>query len=68
MIKNVFICVVDSVKNEEFVFFNLFEDYLGVIVLFVGEIYWDGNEWKFLVIGDVMRDIGLGEIVNKYIK
>ncbi|MDD1514215.1 TerD family protein [Priestia megaterium] len=68
MIKNAFIRVVDSAKNEELVYFNLSEDHSGATALFAGEIYRDGNEWKFSATGDATRDTGLGEIANKYTK
>ncbi|MER2140467.1 MAG: TerD family protein, partial [Priestia megaterium] len=68
MIKNAFIRVVDSAKNEELVSFNLSEDHSGATALFAGEIYRDGNEWKFSATGDATRDTGLGEIANKYTK
>ncbi|UAC46963.1 TerD family protein [Bacillus aquiflavi] len=66
MIRNAFIRVVNHTNNEELIHYNLTDDYSGKTTLIVGEIYRNGNEWKFAAVGDGTTASTLGETVRSY--
>lgn len=66
MIQNAFIRVVDASTNQELLKYNLSDDYSGQTTLITGEIYRNGNEWKFGAIGTGTQDTSLGEVIKKY--
>lgn len=66
MIKNAFIRLVNLTDNKEMLRFNLTEQYSGKTGLFVGEIYRNNGEWKFIAVGEADDSSGLGEMVKKY--
>ena len=67
MIRNAFIRLVDLSNKSEICRFNLSEDYSGMTVMVVGEIYRSGSEWKFNAIGQGVRDASrLMNLINMY--
>ncbi|MBQ6774114.1 MAG: TerD family protein [Synergistaceae bacterium] len=50
-VSNAFIRVVDEVKNQELIRYDLGEDFSIETAVVVGELYRQGNEWKFNAIG-----------------
>lgn len=66
MIKNAFIRVVNLSNNQEMLRYNLTDDYSNRTALIVGEIYRNGNEWKFGALGEGDNSSNLGELVNRY--
>ncbi|HEY2421101.1 MAG TPA: TerD family protein [Neobacillus sp.] len=66
MIQNAFIRVVNPNNQQELIRYNLSEDYSGRTCLVAGEIYRNGNEWKFAAIGSGTNAASLSEIVKSY--
>ncbi|MDQ0272013.1 TerD family protein [Cytobacillus purgationiresistens] len=66
MIENAFIRIVNSANNQEIIHFNLTENYSGKTSLVVGEIYRNGDDWKFAAVGTGTTAPGLSEIVRSY--
>ncbi|KOA18914.1 stress response protein SCP2 [Clostridium homopropionicum DSM 5847] len=66
MIKNAFIRVVNLSNRQEMLRYNLTDDYSNRTALIVGEIYRNGNEWKFGALGEGDNSSNLGELVNRY--
>ncbi|CEG21699.1 Stress response protein SCP2 [Planococcus massiliensis] len=66
MIQNAFIRLVDNQSKEELVHYNLTENYAGKMSLIPGELYRQGNEWKFSAVGEGTMDADIGSIANKY--
>ena len=50
-VSNAFIRVVDEVKNQELIRYDLGEDFSIETAVVVGELYRQGNEWKFNAMG-----------------
>lgn len=50
-VSNAYIRIVDIVKNEELLRYDLGEDYSIETAIVVGELYRYGNEWKFSAVG-----------------
>lgn len=50
-VDNAYIRIVDTVKNEELLRYDLGEDYSIETAIVVAEIYRHGGEWKFAAIG-----------------
>jgi tellurium resistance protein TerD len=67
-IQNAFIRIFNSANNQEFLKFNLTDNYAGKTALLVGEVYRNNGEWKFAAIGEGLVSTGLSEIANKYLK
>lgn len=67
MIRNAFIRIVDGKNNTEMLKYNLTEDYSGMTAMIFGEVYRNGNEWKFNAVGQGTNDPGLGELANRYL-
>lgn len=66
MIKNAFIRIVDTSNNTELCKFNLSESYDNMYALIFGEVYRNGDEWKFNAMGQATQDPGLGELCNRF--
>ena len=66
MIRNAFIRLVDSRNNGEICRYNLTEDYGGMTAMIFGEVYRNGNEWKFSAIGQGTNDSGIAELIKRY--
>lgn len=66
MIKNAFIRVVNPNTNQELIHYNLTDNYGGLTCLIAGEIYRQGNEWKFAAVGTGTTAGSLSEIVRTY--
>lgn len=66
MIKNAYIRIVDQATNKELLKYNLSDDYVNQKTLVAGEIYRNGNEWKFAALGNGTADGSLSEIIQKY--
>lgn len=66
MIKNAYIRIVDQATNKELLKYNLSDDYVDQKTLITGEIYRNGNEWKFAALGNGTTDGSLSEIIKKY--
>lgn len=67
MIKNAFIRIVNMADNKEMLRFNLTDEYSNKTGLFVGEIYRNGSEWKFVAIGEGSMATGINDMIQKYI-
>ncbi|MCM3359355.1 MULTISPECIES: TerD family protein [unclassified Psychrobacillus] len=67
LIKNAFIRLVDNDTRQELVHYNLSDNYSGKTSLFLGELYRDGEEWKFSAIGEGTADTDISSIANKYL-
>lgn len=50
-ISNSYIRIVDLSKNEELIRFDLGEDYSVETAIIAGELYRNGDEWKFAAVG-----------------
>ena len=66
MIKNAFIRLVDSDKNQELCRYDLSENYNGMTSMIFGELYRHNGEWKFSAIGQATADDGLGALIRRY--
>lgn len=66
MIRNAFIRIVDARNGQEFLKYNLTEDYSGMTAMIFGEIYRHNGEWKFNAIGQGTTDPGLAELAKRY--
>lgn len=66
-IENAFIRLVDAKTNNELCKYNLSERHEGMTAMIFGEVYRNGNEWKFNAIGQATQDPGLGELTKRYI-
>lgn len=66
MIQNAFIRIVNPINKQELLNYNLSDDYSGKACLIAGEIYRQGNEWKFAAIGSGTNAASLGEVVRSY--
>ncbi len=67
MIKNAFIRVVDAATNEELCRYNLSDRiYDGMTAMIFGELYRDGNEWKFGAIGEATKDDSVNALSLRY--
>ncbi len=64
-ISNSFVRVVDEVKNEEIVHYDLGEDFSVETALIVGELYKHNGEWKFAAIGSGYQG-GLEAVCKAY--
>ena len=67
LVRNAYIRVVDMDSNNEVCRFNLSENYNGMTGLVAGEIYRNGNEWRFDAIGQPVRDASrLSKLIDLY--
>lgn len=66
MIKNAYIRIVDGRNNMELCKYNLSENYEGMYAMVFGEVYRQGNEWKFNAIGQATKDGKLEELVRRF--
>ncbi|KAJ50116.1 stress response protein SCP2 [Clostridium tetanomorphum] len=66
LIRNAYIRVVNSTTRQEFIKYNLSDDYSAKTCLITGEIYRHGDGWKFAAIGEGTNDDSLKSIVAKY--
>ncbi|WP_191271967.1 TerD family protein [Neobacillus kokaensis] len=66
MIRNAFIRVVNPSNNQELIHYNLTDNYSGLTCLVTGEIYRNGNDWKFAAIGSGTNAASLSEVVRSY--
>lgn len=66
MIRNAFIRIVNPGNYQEMLHYNLTDDYSGKTCLIAGEIYRNGNEWKFAAVGNSTNAASLGEVVRMY--
>ena len=67
MIRNAFIRIVDGKTKEEFLKYNLTDDYAGMTALIFGEVYRHNGEWKFNAVGQGTTDPDLRALANRYI-
>ncbi|OON97083.1 MAG: hypothetical protein ATN32_05895 [Candidatus Epulonipiscium fishelsonii] len=67
MIQNAFIRIVDAKNNTEMYRYNLTDDYTNMTAMIFGEIYRHDGEWKFNAIGQGTNDLGLNELVKRYV-
>ena len=66
MIQNAFCRLVDLRNNKEMYRYNLTDDYSGMTAMIFGEVYKHNGEWKFNAVGQGTKDVGLGELANRY--
>jgi len=64
-INNAFVRVIDELKNEEILRYDLGEDFSIETAAVFGELYKNNNEWKFNAIGSGYQG-GLAAICNSY--
>ncbi len=67
MIQNAFIRVVDANSNVELYRYNLTENYAGMLAMLFGELYRDGNEWKFSALGQGTSDKNLSQLLHRFV-
>ena len=65
-IQNAFIRLVDSNTNKEICRYNLSDGYSNKTALIFGELYKNGEEWKFSAVGEGTTDPGLSDVVRRY--
>lgn len=65
MVENAFIRVVDDRTNNEILRYNITEKFGSSTAIIAGEIYRDGNEWKFHAVG-TGHSGGLLDFCEKY--
>ncbi|MBS4536928.1 TerD family protein [Clostridium sp. D2Q-11] len=66
MVQNAYIRVVNLSNNQEMIRFNLTDQYTDKTGLIVGEIYRNGNEWKFGALGEGTDDTSLETLSRRY--
>lgn len=66
MIQNAFIRIVNAATNEELLKYNLTDNYSNQTALITGELYRDGQEWKFAAIGTGSQAASLSDLVATY--
>ncbi len=64
-VSNAYIRIVDTVKNEELLRYDLGEDYSIETAIVVAELYRHGGEWKFAAIGSGFQG-GLAALCNNF--
>lgn len=64
-VSNSYIRIVDTVKNEELIRYDLGEDYSVETAIVVGELYRHGAEWKFAAVGSGFQG-GLEALCKNY--
>ena len=66
MIKNAFIRIVNAANNQELLKYNISDDFTNQTTLITGELYRQGNEWKFAAIGTGTQAVSIREVVESY--
>lgn len=66
MIENAFIRLVDGKTNVEMCRYDLTEAYPGMTAMIFGEVYRNGNEWKFNAIGQGTTDNSVTELASRF--
>jgi len=66
MIQNAFIRIVNPLTNQALIHYNLTDDYAGKTSLIVGELYRNGQDWKFAAVGTGTNAGSLGELVKSF--
>lgn len=66
MVENAYIRIVDKGTNETIASYNLTEDYSGKTSLIVGELYRQGDAWKFSAVGQAGYEPGIADLVRLY--
>ena len=66
VIKNAFIRVVDEKSGEELCKYSLSENYSGMTAMIFGELYRDGNEWKFAASGQGTKDTSIKQLCRHF--
>lgn len=66
-ISNAYIRIVDLSTNIEMYRYNLSENYDGQTAMIFGEVYRDGDEWKFQAIGEATKDRDLNTLCNHFV-
>jgi tellurium resistance protein TerD len=64
-VSNAYIRIVNEVSGEEIIRFDLGEDFSAETAVIVGELYRNGNEWKFNAIGSGFYG-GLDALCNNF--
>ena len=64
-VSNAFIRVVDELKNQELIRYDLGEDFSIETAVVVGELYRQGTEWKFNAMGSGFKG-GLRALCNNF--
>ena len=66
LVKNCFIRIVDVESGQELCRFDLNENYTGYTAMVFGEVYRNGNDWKFGAIGQPTNDNSVSEIAGRF--
>ena len=66
-VKNAFIRIVDFQKRQEMCRFDLTDNYSGMTAMIFGELCKEGNEWKFVAVGEGTKDRGLKDMSRRYL-
>jgi len=64
-VNNAFVCIYDESNGKELVRYDLGEDFSIETAVVFGELYKNGNEWKFNAIGSGYQG-GLAALCNNY--
>ncbi|MEG0258520.1 MAG: TerD family protein [Lysinibacillus sp.] len=66
MIQNAYIRIFDDNSGNELIRYNLTDSYADLTTLVCGEIYRNGNDWKFAAVGTGTTDAKLGDVARRY--
>ncbi len=66
LVENAFIRVVDKSNNSELCRYNLTDDYSGSTGVIFGEVYRDGDEWKFNAVGEGIQASYINDISKRF--
>lgn len=66
LIQNAFARVFDVDTGKEICKFDLSENYVGKTAMICGEVYRDGNGWKFNAIGEATNDPNISSMMYRY--
>ena len=66
LIQNAFARVFDVDTGKEICKFDLSENYAGKTAMICGEVYRDGNGWKFNAIGEATNDPNISSMMYRY--
>lgn len=66
LVENAFIRVVDKSNNSELCRYNLTDDYSDSTGVIFGEVYRDGDEWKFNAVGEGIQASYINDISKRF--
>lgn len=63
-VKNAYVRVYDEDNREEFVKYNLSDDYTGLTAIHVAKLVRKGSEWEFVALGIGTKDNSINDLVK----